>query len=348
VRSRGFEDDVEGTAGIATWTDPDWRAAAIDWAAEELDRVGLTLDGEPEQPHVYPWSTAFRLPVRGGSVWLKSVAPGSAHEPLLAAALGRWVPRTVLVPLAVDTQRRLMLLPDGGRTLRQVGGATLVEAWESMLRNYARLQIDLVPHAGEMLALGVPDHRPERLPELAADLLADDDALLVGRPGEIGTGVRERVAGDLGRYAELCGRLADGGVPATLQHDDLHDANVFVSGNRHRFFDWGDASVSHPFLSLLVPLRMGARALDQPNGSPVLLRLRDAYLDAWRAYGSPQELREQCDLALQVGPLERALTWRRILRGVHPGERAEWQDAVPGWTAEHLEPGTLAPAGRRD
>ena len=42
-----------------------------------------------------------------------------------------------------------------------------------------------------------------------------------------------------------------------------------------------------------------------------------------------------------MAPLQRALTWRRILRGVHPAERAEWQDSVPGWTAEYLEPGTL-------
>jgi hypothetical protein len=39
-----------------------------------------------------------------------------------------------------------------------------------------------------------------------------------------------------------------------------------------------------------------------------------------------------------------AVAWRRILRGVHPWERAEWADSVPGWTAEHLEPGTLTAA----
>ena len=156
-----------------------------------------------------------------------------------------------------------------------------------MLRSYARLQLDLVPRAAEMLALGVPDHRPDRLPDLVADLLADDDALLVGRVGGLAPDVRERVRADWARYAERCGRLADGGVPATLQHDDLHDANVFVSGNRHRFFDWGDASVSHPFLSLLVALRMAGQALALPNGHPVLLRLRDSYLDVWRDHGSP-------------------------------------------------------------
>ena len=55
---------------------PAWRAGALEWAAAELARRGLALDGEPEQPHVYAWSTALRLPVDGGAVWLKSVGPG--------------------------------------------------------------------------------------------------------------------------------------------------------------------------------------------------------------------------------------------------------------------------------
>ena len=341
------DESRQATAGAATWTDQAWRDDALDWAYAQLDGAGLVRDGEPEQPHVYPWSTAFRLPVRGGAVWLKSVGPGSDHEPPLSAALGGWVPDRVLVPLAVDPGRRLLLQPDGGRTLRAVGGSTFAEAWESMLRSYARLQLELVPHASGMLALGVPDHRPDRLPDLVGNLLADDEAQLIGHQGGLAPDVRKRVRDDLGRYAELCARLADGGIPATIQHDDLHDANVFVSGNRHRFFDWGDASVSHPFISLLVALRVARHALDLPNGHPVLLRLRDSYLDVWRGHGSPQQLREQCDAALRVGPLQRALTWRRILRGVHPAERAEWADSVPGWTAEHLAPGSLAgaPAG---
>lgn len=337
----------EETAGLATWTDPAWRKDALEWADDQLAAAGMARDGEAEQPHVYPWSTALRLPIGDGAVWLKSVGPGSAHEPALSAALGGWVPDRVLVPLAVDPGRRLVLLPDGGRTLRAAGGSTLVEAWESMLRGYARLQLDLVPRAAEMLGLGVPDHRPERLPDLVADLLADDDAQLTGREGGLAPNVRERIVGDLRRYGGSCARLADGGVPVTLQHDDLHGANVFVSGNRHRFFDWGDASVSHPFVSLLVGLRMAGHALGLPNGHPVLLRLRDSYLDVWRDHGTPQQLREQCALALWVGPLQRALTWRRILRGVHPDERAQWADSVPGWTAEHLAPGILTAAPAR-
>jgi hypothetical protein len=194
-----------------------------------------------------------------------------------------------------------------------------------------------------MAGLGVPDLRPERLDRLAAELLADDAWLMVDRPGGLTSAQRSRLVGELDGYRELCAQLAAGGVPASIQHDDLHDANVFVGDGRHRFFDWGDASVSHPFLSLLVPLRVAARALEVPPGDAVLLRLRAAYLDVWSGYGTPAELRAQADLALRVAPLPRAMTWRRILRGVHPAERTEWLDAVPWWTAQYLEPGILTP-----
>ena len=329
--------------GAATWQDPGWRDGALAWAADRLAEHGRAPSGRPAQVHVRPWSTAIRIPVDDGSdVWLKCVGTGSAQEPVLAEALGGWVPDRVLVPLAVDPDRRLLLLPEGGPTLRETGGGRIVEAWEAMLANYARMQIALIPHAEEMVALGVPDNRPGRLPGLVGDLLADDDAMLAGRPDGIDPVLRARLVEGLGDYAELCRALAAGPVPATLQHDDVHDANVFVVGNGHRFFDWGDASVSHPFLSLLVALRMATSALELPPGHPVMLRLRDAYLQPWRAHAEMPVLCELVDLALRVTPLERSLTWHRILLGIHADERAEWQASVPGWAAEAAEPGPLA------
>jgi Phosphotransferase enzyme family len=331
------------TTGVATWQDPQWRTDALDWAVDVLERRGCALTAPVEQPHVRPWSTAFRLPTDAGVFWLKSVGPGSAHEPPLAAALAEWVPGQVLTPVAVEPGRRLLLLPDGGPTLRETRMQGLSEAWEALLGNYARLQIALTTHAQELVELGVPDGRPDRMPDLAADLLADDEALLAGRPDGIDPEARERIVAALPDYADACRRLAEGPVPASLQHDDLHDANVFIDANSHRFFDWGDASVAHPFLSLLVPLGAAARAMGVPGGHPVLLRLRDAYLWPWREHADAATLRELCEVALSVGPLMRAVSWRRILDGVHPGERGEWAGSVPGWTAEVLEPGPLDP-----
>ena len=267
--------------------------------------------------------------------------PGCGHEPALAAALGEWAPDHVLVPLAVHEERRLLLLPDGGQTLRAAVGAGSVEGWQAMLRDYAELQVELIPHAAQMVALGVPDARPDRLPELATELLADDEALLLDRPDGLTSERRARIVADLARYRESCRRLAEFGIPPTLQHDDLHDANVFVGAGRHRFFDWGDAVVSHPFVTLLVSLRVAQRALEVPNGTRSSSGCATPTSTPGATTAACRRSAEQADLALTVGPLQRALTWRRILRGVHRAERAEWQDSVPGWTAEYLEPGTL-------
>jgi hypothetical protein len=224
-------------------------------------------------------------------------------------------------------------------------------AWNAMLADYARLQIDLMPHAGDMLALGVPDGRPATLPARVSELLRNDDEMLLDQPEGLTTAARDQVLDDLGSYAGSCRRLAEWAVPSSLQHDDLHDdlhhdlrdGNVFAGADGYRFFDWGDATVSHPFLSLLVGPRLAARALEVPAGDPVPVRLRDPGLEPWSAFGSAAELRELCGLALRVSPPARALSRRRILLGIHSADQAERNDAVPSWMAEYLEPGSPAP-----
>ena len=64
-------------------------------------------------------------------------------------------------------------------------------------------------------------------------------------------------------------------------------------------------------------------------------------LDEFTVLGEARVEDLERDLALQVTPLERSLTWHRILLGIHPQERAEWQASVPGWAAETAEPGPL-------
>ena len=53
---------------------------------------------------------------------------------------------------------------------------------------------------------------------------------------------------------EACAELGAAGIPETIQHDDLHDAQVFVRDDRYLLLDWGDACISHPFFSLAVTL----------------------------------------------------------------------------------------------
>ena len=78
-------------------------------------------------------------------------------------------------------------------------------------------------------------------------------------------------------------------------------------------FDWGDASLTHPFASLLVTMSaLGAR-YGVSSDAPVLQRLRDAYLEPWTGTHARPELVELAAHAVALAPINRALSWERAL-----------------------------------
>ncbi|GAB7051796.1 phosphotransferase [Catenuloplanes indicus] len=313
------------------WHDPDWISAAHSWVREHLDAPAT---GPVEEVRSRPWSVTHRVPTVAGPRWFKANTTDCRYEAALAGALARRMPDRVLVPLAVDVARGWLLTPDAGPTLRDAlshgGGEARTARWAEMLRAYAALQRDATPLADDLLSLGVPDHRPDVLPEQLATLLADPDV----RAG-LGPARHAAVSAVAPAFAEWCAELAASGVPATVQHDDLTDANVFA-GPPYRFFDWGDAGVAHPFGSLLVALSFAGHTLGAAPGAPELIRLRDAYLSAWP--GDPAALRRAATLAGRVSRVSRAMSWRRALRGAARPVSGGVATAVTDWLAELTEP----------
>ncbi|MDR7274770.1 phosphotransferase [Catenuloplanes atrovinosus] len=315
------------------WHDPAWKAAAHAWVIGRLDALGTPATGPVEEVRARPWSVTHRVPTTAGPRWFKANTTGCRYEAALAAALGRRIPDRVLVPLAVDTARGWLLTADAGPTLRDVldGDApATVARWCDMLRAYAALQREVAPLADELLALGVPDHRPRALPGQLAELL-DDPAVRTG----LGPERLAAVEAVRPEFAAWCAELDASGIPATVQHDDLTDANVFP-GPPYRFFDWGDAGVAHPFGSLLVVLSFGGHVLGVEAGAPELARLRDAYLSQWP--GDPAALRRAATLAGRVTRVSRAMSWRRGLRDAALPVADDVATAVPDWLAELAGP----------
>ncbi|TNH21865.1 aminoglycoside phosphotransferase family protein [Micromonospora orduensis] len=317
------------------WSGEQWQTRARAWVDEQVTRAGRQVTGQVEA-RVRPWSLVWRVPTDGGPVWFKANNPGTAHEAVLVAALSRLAPQRVLTPIAVDPQEGWSLLPDGGESLRDVLGRDPdLKHWERALPGYAELQRATASQVDELVVLGVPDHRPEVLAGLFADLLDDHESLRIGSEGGLSVEAYDRLRAELPSYAERCRRLADIGIPATLQHDDLHDGNVFAGSDGYRFFDWGDASVAHPFGTLLVTLRSIRYADELSADDARLARLRDAYLEAWTDRYDRRTLVEAADLAIALGAVSRSLSWRRALDTADPA-RAEYADAVPGWLEELL------------
>jgi aminoglycoside phosphotransferase (APT) family kinase protein len=139
-------------------------------------------------------------------------------------------------------------------------------------------------------------------------------------------------------YTDLCAGLAPGDIESTIQHDDLHDGNVFVGEAGDRIFDWGDAAVAHPFGTLLATLRSIASRTGDGAEPAVQARLRDAYLEPWTDRHSRVDLAAHVAAALRVATVGRALAWQRALSGVPPHQHGEYAGAVRDWILELFEP----------
>lgn len=311
--------------------------AGLAWARGHLADGGLRVTGPVERVRATAWSVVYAIPTATGRVWFKANGGEDLYEAALVQALATWAPRRVLTPLAVDADRSWMLLPDGGPPLRELDANLDLRVWERFVGGYAQLQREVTPHAGEMLALGVPDHRPEAMPAHFAAILDDPTVAIANEK-------RSQLRALKVEYADACARLAGAGPAPTIQHDDLHSNNVLPLPAGDRFFDWGDACVAHPFATLLVALRTMAYTFELSPGDPAVLRFRDAYLEPWALGRDGPELAE---LASWTGMVGRALSWRRGLVAAGPAELAEYGDRVGGWLEELLEPQRSQPGSCR-
>jgi hypothetical protein len=279
------------------WTEPEWLSGAEAWIRDRAD-----VTGELDQFHVRWWSTVIRVPTRREDLYFKAVANGFLFEPPLTAKLFELKPDRVTEVVDIDAGRGWMLMRGAGRRFREV---VLTRAdlrhWELALPRYAELQLAAAPLADEVLALGVPDSRLSVLPGQLRAVLAQPVRGL--EPEE-----QERLLAALPRFEDMCRELAAYGIPETIQHDDLHDGQVFLREGRYLFFDWGDSCVSHPFHSLTVALRANAAKFELEPGGAELGRLRNAYLEPFG------DLQEAADLAYWTGTVGRALAWDRFVR----------------------------------
>lgn len=250
------------------------------------------------------WAATWRVPTADGDVWLKMCAPSHAFEPELVAGLAHSRPGLLPRVLACNPARGWLLTADAGTSFEQLDNPP--ELWLELLPRYAELQRDAAVPAS------VPDRTLERWPELYEELSASELPL---EPAEI-----ERLRRLAPRFTELCGELAGYDLPPTVQHDDLHHKNAFVDGKNLRIVDWGDASLSHPFVSLVVPFRFLEERNGLLPGDAWFPRLRDAYLEPW---GSG--LAAALELAERLGRFAHAFGWVALLRLLPPEERPAYE-----------------------
>jgi hypothetical protein len=301
------------------------------------------VTGEITQPHIRPWSTAFRIPTDSGVAWCKASGQGPAYEGSLLDAFDRWAVRGALLPLATDPGRALILTPDGGPTMRHTrpdgNGDHDLAAWARILRGYAHLQRSTEDRAGELVALGVPDMRPEHLVAVVEGFVADDGiwARADAEDRDAARAARRRLPSLLPVISGLVEELAAVGIAATIQHDDLHGGNILVGPAGDRVFDWGDASLAHPFTTMTTTLNSIEYRTGLDQHGPELRRLRDTYLEAWTDVAPLTPLVAAEGRSRVLGAISRAASWERSFEGVPPDQLGGDGGSTAAWLAELVE-----------
>ncbi|HEY5822407.1 MAG TPA: aminoglycoside phosphotransferase family protein [Propionibacteriaceae bacterium] len=290
-----------------------------------------------------PWATLYRVDAAEGRWWLKINHGLTVYEPRILSALTGL--GSALVPEALThDDEPWALIADAGTEVRAVWTgrerAEQVRLWSEVVVAYAELQQSMTL-AGR--PAGVPDFTPGAALTRFDEVVADLDWFGPECAPDLTPPEWDRVRGCRPYLAQAVARLA-GGLAPSIQHDDLHDANVLSDGERARIIDWGDAVWAHPFQTMLITLDSLAATWRVSVEDADVRRVRDAYVDAWRGPGwSIAELREQLQLARRTGGLTRAACWIRALGTPVVARELDSADAPAHWMVRLAD--ALTPSG---
>ncbi|TKV56811.1 hypothetical protein FDO65_18365 [Nakamurella flava] len=309
---------------ILSWVD-DRLADLAGPAADGPVRVGPVLESR-----VRPWGTVLRLPVaswfprspgsRGDWVWFKSSAPATRYEATVTSVVAQRHAPAVVAPLAVDPDRGWLLLPDGGAPIAEAADDP-AGALAAAILEYGRLQRAVTPDSCALVAAGVPDLRPSNLRRSFGDALLAARRAVIDAATACGDPDRKDLVLLRGQLAQINRRreellapvrvLERSALRPSVDHNDLHPGNVLLGGGSPRFYDWGDASIAHPFAAVQLPLGYLRHV---SRDEKLFTETRDAYLEGFAGSACGEDLRATLDAAVRLAPISRTLSWDRALR----------------------------------
>ncbi|WP_329004901.1 hypothetical protein OHA18_16095 [Kribbella sp. NBC_00709] len=321
--ARPLGPDAEGQ-WVNRWLSPEWTQAADAWVGCRLAEHGRRISGVPVTYRARFWSVVRCYVSVEGLVWFKENNPGHPFEAGLVATLAQLAPDDVIVPLAVDRERRWLLTDDQGTTVTHADvGDQRTRC--ILVRALARLQcavhgrVDMTAYPG-MVELA-PSAAGERVRRVAREW-----ALL--RPGH-----PLRPDPDVLKRAELAADVLDRRtaslsdvVPLDLEFNDVYPANIFADRStgvlRPRFFDFGNTIWGHPFVSLHGLLDAVVEWTRAPLSRTHRDELHDTYLTVWRNHldADPQVLRTDLAAAEALTNVHRLISWLRLIPHADPLE----------------------------
>ncbi|MGN8026741.1 phosphotransferase [Microbacterium sp. 22242] len=298
------------------WRTPEFLAELEEWVSRSVGEV-RSLQRVKDRP----WAAVWRVEAEAGTHFVKQNCPGQQQEARLVRLLARIDPERIVPPVAADPERDLLLTADQGPVLREHPRRSELQG--ALLREAMLLARATVPYVD---ALGLTVLDPAGIAGFAENARAG---------WRIPDGLRAQADRAVAAAERAGDEVAALGLPLALQHNDLHDANVFVSEGRIRFFDFGDAVVSSPLAALRFPTESAAAALGTSIDDPRVRRPLDEALEVWSDLAPLPQLHAALPAVWRLAALARAESWHRILASM-PSRYVDEQfrEADAEWLAE--------------
>jgi aminoglycoside phosphotransferase (APT) family kinase protein len=301
---------------MTPWLQVNYEDHVLHWIRDELDKVGLHINGNIERVKETDISLVLRIPTNDGDFFVKDGSSASKHEAILSKQLHQMYPGKTGDVLAINEAEGWLFMKDvGGQPLRARKDKKL---WQRALREFAELQVAELENIDRLLEIGVPDRRmhvlkteiEQYLEEMCATGLSNEET--------------RSVMGLLPDLLAMCDEL-DAIIPASLEHGDLHTNNIRLVDNNLVFFDWGDASISHPFFST----RIFWHALDDLIASeadwlPMVEEFRPYYLEPWTKLAPMKELDRALRISDELACVQRALSWHLYITPNRVNREESW------------------------
>lgn len=319
-------------------TDPQLPVDISNWVETHLKRHSLTPLEHIELVTDRPWSRVWKLTTGSSPLYCKAVAPFMNAELALTAELYRSHPDLVPEPLAMNSEKGWLLAADAGPMMRTFFDKTpRPEPWFRILADYARLQLDWMEHSISLRSLGVPDRSVKTLAAQVAPLI--DMALAIEVADEadrLRPEHRPPLEALLNEWGDFADSLYPGDLSDTLNHGDLHDGNIAWQAGQGRIFDWGDASVSHPFVSMRSVLLTLERRFGLKDGDPGLYPYIQAYLAPWKAQLPEVDIDALFAESRKAWPLVSLLSWHHAIQNRGDERSRSYDYAIPTLFREFL------------
>ncbi len=282
----------------------------IAWTKKQLIALGYKIIDGPIVVRDMPWSKVSRFKTSKGSVYLKQMAAPFVIEPKILQFMHENFSTAVTEVIAMNEQLSCFLMKDAGQVFRDIQKQNFqTQLFCNALKIHAQIQIASVSFVESFILMSVNDWRLKKLPDLYGDFVTREHLLEAAGLSKYEIEMLQNFSPQM---QILCEQLSAYNIPETIEHNDFHDNNILIQDDRITINDWGDACISHPFLSLATALNSAKRNHNFKKTDSRYFQAQSAFLESWLDYGTIDELRKAFLIAEKLSYFQFALSFSRI------------------------------------